>query len=47
MDDVMFTESEKGNRRRTTEMVEGDEAFLLSPKADTWTAMQFFLGCTQ
>ena len=38
MDDHFFTESEKGNRWRTTEMVDGDEVFLIAQKGDTWTA---------
>lgn len=42
MDDHFFTESEKGNRWRTTEMVDGDEVFLIAQKGDTWTAA--FLG---
>ena len=35
---IFFTESEKGNRWRTTEMVDGDEVFLIAQKGDTWTA---------
>jgi len=34
MDDHFFTESEKGNRWRTTEMVDGDEVFLIAQKGD-------------